>query len=50
MYKTNQQAWDEVTQSIKESKRRDKICFDLFGQTTLKGLTTDQRDLFWKSI
>jgi len=50
MYKTNQQAWDEVTQSIKESKRRTKICVGLFGQENLKGLSDEQRELFWKSI
>jgi|TARA_R110000744_G_scaffold3583_2_gene13504 hypothetical protein len=50
MYKTNKQAWDEVTQTIIEAKKRTKICVDLFGQETLKGLTNNQRDLFWKSI
>ena len=50
MYKTNQQAWDEVTREIIESRRRTAVCQQLFGQDNLKGLTTDQRDLFWKSI
>ena len=50
MYKTNQQAWDEVTRSIIEANRRTEICQELFGQENLIGLTTDQRDLFWKSI
>jgi hypothetical protein len=50
MYKTNQQCWDEVTQSIRESNRRTEICKELFGQENLIGLTNDQRDLFWESI
>ena len=50
MYQTNQQAWDEVTRSIIEANRRTEICKELFGQENLIGLTTDQRDLFWKSI
>ena len=50
MYKTNQQAWDEVTHEYKESKRRTKICQDMFGQDNLKGLSDKQRDLFWESI
>jgi hypothetical protein len=50
MYKTNQQAWDEVTRSIIEANRRTEICQELFGQENLIGLTDDQRDLFWESI
>jgi len=50
MYKTNQQAWDEVMQGIKESKRRAQICQEMFGQENLIGLTNEQRDLFWESI
>jgi hypothetical protein len=50
MYKTNQQAWDEVTRNFIEAKRTTKICVDLFGQENLKGLSKEQRDLFWKSI
>ena len=50
MYQTNQQAWDEVTREIIESRRRTAICQQLFGQDNLIGLTNDQRDLFWKSI
>lgn len=50
MYKTNQQCWDEVTRSIQESKRRTKICQEMFGQDNLIGLTNEQRDLFWRSI
>jgi len=50
MYKTNQQAWDEVANTIIEAKRRTKICIELFGQENLKGLTDEQRDLFWQSI
>ncbi len=50
MYKTNQQAWNEVMSNIKESERRSKICQELFGQANLIGLTTEQRDLFYESI
>lgn len=50
MYQTNQQAWDEVTRGIQESKRRIAICQELFSQDNLIGLTNDQRDLFWKTI
>lgn len=50
MYKTNQQAWDEVMQGIKESERRTVICQQMFGQENLIGLTNEQRDLFWESI
>ena len=50
MYKTNQQAWDEVMRNIKESERRTAICQEMFGQDNLIGLTNDQRDLFWESI
>ena len=50
MYKTNQQAWNEVTHNYNESKRQAKICQELFGQVNLIGLTTEQRDLFYKSI
>ena len=50
MYKTNQQAWDEVTQSFIEAERRTVICQDLFGQENLKGLSDEQRKLFWSSI
>ena len=50
MYKTNQQAWDEVTQSVRDSKRRTKICIDLFGQENLYGLSDEQKELFWESI
>jgi hypothetical protein len=49
-YQTNQQAWDEVTRNFKESERRTKICLEMFGQENLKGLTDEQRELFWKSI
>ena len=50
MYQTNQQAWDEVMQNIKESERRTVICQEMFGQDNLIGLTNEQRDLFWESI
>ena len=49
-YQTNQQAWDEVTRNFKESERRTKICLEMFGQENLKGLTDEQRELFWESI
>ncbi len=49
-YQTNSQAWDEVMSNIKESERQAKICQELFGQENLIGLTTEQRDLFYKSI
>ena len=50
MYKTNQQVWNEVMETIKESERREAICMELFGQVNLIGLSEEQRDLFWKSI
>ena len=50
MYQTNQQAWDEVTREFEDSKRRTKICQELFGQDNLIGLTDNQRNLFWESI
>ena len=49
-YQTNNQAWDEVTQEFNESKRRTKICVEMFGQENLIGLTEDQRNVFWESI
>lgn len=49
-YKTNQQAWDEVTNEIIRGRRREKICLEMFGQKNLIGLTEEQRDLFWKSL
>ena len=50
MYQTNQMAWDEVMQTIKESERRTVICQKMYGQDNLIGLTNEQRDLFWESI
>ena len=50
MYKTNQQAWKEVMQGIKESERQTKICQRMFGQDNLIGLTEEQRNKFWASI
>jgi hypothetical protein len=50
MYKTKQQCWNEVMQSIQESDRRTKICIDMFGQENLIGLSNEQKELFWKSI
>ena len=49
-YKTNQQAWDEVTNEIIKSRKRTKICQEMFGQDDLKGLTIEQRDLFWEAV
>ena len=49
MYQTNQHAWNEVTRSIIEANI-EEICQELFEQDNLKGLTNDQRDLFWESI
>lgn len=50
MYKTNTQAWDEVTQSFRESERRTKLCVKMFGQENLIGLSESQRDEFWKAV
>jgi hypothetical protein len=50
MYKTNQQAWDEVTREIIESRRRTAVCQQLFGQDNLIGLSAEERNLFWESI
>lgn len=48
MYKTNNQAWDEVTREIIKNRRLTQITLDLFGQKTFKGLTKDQRDQVYK--
>ena len=50
MYKTNQQAWNEVMSGIKESEKRTQICIKMFGQENLIGLSDEQRDLFWESV
>jgi hypothetical protein len=50
MYKTNNQCWNEVSNSIKESNRRTEICIEMFGQENLIGLSDDQRELFWQSV
>jgi len=50
MYKTNNQAWNEVVASFNESERRTAICQAMFGQDNLIGLSEDQRDLFWQAI
>jgi len=50
MYLTNQQAWDEVTKSFNENKRRTKICKEMFGQDNLIGLSDEQKELYWESI
>ena len=48
MYKTNQQAWNEVMNSFKEDERRTVICQAMFGQDNLCGLTEQQKESFWK--
>ena len=50
MYKTNQQAWNEVMSGVKESERRTNICIEMFGQENLIGLSGEQRELFWQSV
>lgn len=50
MYKTNQQAWDEVTRNFNEDKRQTAICQKMFGQDNLYGLTEEQKKSFWKAI
>tara|TARA_R110002020_G_scaffold2184_8_gene10091 strand:- start:543 stop:695 length:153 start_codon:yes stop_codon:yes gene_type:complete len=50
MYKTNQQAWNEVATSFREDKRRTAICQKLFGQDNLIGLSDEQRALYHESI
>ena len=49
-YKTNQQAWDEVSREFKKSKRQTQTCIEMFGQENLIGLNDEQRNLFWESI
>ena len=50
MYKTNQQAWNEVMRGIKESERQAKICRKMFGQDNLIGLTEEQRNKCLEAI
>ena len=50
MYKTNQQAWNEVAASFREDKRRTAICQKLFCQDNLIGLSDEQRALYHESI
>ncbi len=50
MYKTNNQAWNEVMKSFNESERRTAICRKMFNQDNLIGLSEAQRELFWESI
>ena len=49
-YKTNQQAWNEVSASFREDKRQTAICQKMFGQDNLYGLTEEQKQSFWKAI
>lgn len=44
MYKTNQQAWDEVTNEIIKSRKLTEITVELYGQENFIGLTRDQTD------
>ena len=50
MYKTNNQCWNEVSNSIKQSNIRTKLCIEMFGQENLIGLSDEQRELFWESV
>ena len=50
MYKTNNQCWNEVSNSIKESNIRTKMCIEMFGQENLIGLSDEQQELFWESV
>ena len=50
MYKTNNQAWNEVAASFREDKRRTAICQEMFGQDNLIGLSEEQKELYWESI
>tara|TARA_R110002167_G_scaffold68826_1_gene194372 strand:- start:1436 stop:1588 length:153 start_codon:yes stop_codon:yes gene_type:complete len=50
MYKTNNQAWDEVTKSFADATRRTAICQKMFGQDNLIGLSDEQRDEFFSAI
>ena len=50
MYKTNQQAWNEVMRNINQLEKDKAMCQKLFGQDNLVGLSNEQRDLFYKSI
>lgn len=50
MYKTNQQAWNEVTRNFNEDKRQTAICQAMFGQDNLYGLTDEQKQSFWAAI
>tara|TARA_R110000803_G_scaffold2699_1_gene9281 strand:+ start:601 stop:753 length:153 start_codon:yes stop_codon:yes gene_type:complete len=47
---TNQQAWDQVTETYNESIRRTDICKAMFDQENLIGLTDEQRDQFWSAV
>jgi hypothetical protein len=47
MYKTNQQAWNEVMNNITISEKRSELSRQMFGQDNLIGLNADQRDQFW---
>ena len=50
MYKTNQQAWNEVMNSFKEDERRTAICQKMFEQDNLIGLSDEQREAYWNAI
>lgn len=49
-YQTNNQAWNEVANSFKESERKTAICQEMYGQDNLIGLTDEQKEAFWQAI
>jgi len=48
-YKTNAQAWAEVTETVRWFERQQQRCREMFGQDNLVGLTKEQKDQFYKS-
>jgi hypothetical protein len=50
MYKTNQQAWDEVTNEIIKSRKLTKITMELYNQENFIGLTQEQRDNVYSKL
>lgn len=49
-YKTRQQAWNEVMENVRRAKIAEALCLKLFNQPNLKGLTTEQYDLFYSKV
>lgn len=43
-YKTNSQAWQEVTDSINKSEKLTEITLELYNQENFIGLDQSQRD------